>query len=302
MAIKRVQFNITDDYYKVISFLVETSKVNKYLYWTPGRMNFWRNSVHGAKGDDDNFFINNVMLWKDNDTIVGLAISEYGKNDIFVETKVEYEYLYKDIFSWIEYDWASSKDQIEFDVIDKHSSKIETLKELGYSFTKHTESLRFYDLKNELPISIRDGYKVEAFYLNKNYSSRVELVKSAFNNDSYSEKNVKSIETSKDYIKELDLGIISPSGQMVAYCIGWRSNGTRDKGYIEPVGTHADFRRMGLASNMIKTCFNKMYNLGIKEVNISSYAEPDVSNFLYDSLNPREMYKIFQYTKIPSKG
>lgn len=130
MSIKIVDFNIEKYYHNVISFLVETSKYNKYLYWTPGRMNFWRNSVHGANEDSDSFFKDNVMLWKDGDELIGIAISEYGKNDIFVETKVEYKYLYKEIFQWVENEWGKDKSYIEFDVIDKDSSKIDTLMDL----------------------------------------------------------------------------------------------------------------------------------------------------------------------------
>ncbi|MFE7778720.1 GNAT family N-acetyltransferase [Streptomyces sp. NPDC057445] len=48
------------------------------------------------------------------------------------------------------------------------------------------------------------------------------------------------------YRPELDLIVVSPAGDAVAYCQGWydEANGI---GEFEPVGTHPEHRRLGLA-------------------------------------------------------
>jgi ribosomal protein S18 acetylase RimI-like enzyme len=112
----------------------------------------------------------------------------------------------------------------------------------------------------------------------------------------YNEKNLICVHQSNGYIAELDLGIISPSGEYAAYCIGWRSMTSDNCGFIEPVGTHKEHRRQGLASAVIKECFCRMAKLGIEEVIISSEAEPNISNFLYKSLNPYRKRRILEYT------
>ncbi|WP_257004085.1 GNAT family N-acetyltransferase [Streptomyces sp. SA15] len=48
------------------------------------------------------------------------------------------------------------------------------------------------------------------------------------------------------YRPELDLVVVSPAGDVVAYCQGWYDE-TNGIGEFEPVGTHPDHRRLGLA-------------------------------------------------------
>lgn len=51
--------------------------------WDPGRMDWWRYNYHAEKGID--FFQSNAHYWKtETDQVVGLFISEYGKDDFFI--------------------------------------------------------------------------------------------------------------------------------------------------------------------------------------------------------------------------
>ncbi len=57
------------------------------------------------------------------------------------------------------------------------------------------------------------------------------------------------------------------------------------------------YRRRGFASAVIKECFRRMKANGIRTVEIASRAEPDVSNYLYDSLHPRTKREVYKYAK-----
>lgn len=299
MKVKQHSYDNTDkQYFEIINFLTELGKIDDNTMFESGRMNFWRHSVHGRKAKDDIFFKQNVMVFKDNDKIVGVCISEYGRNDIFLEVHPDYISIYNNMFEWVENSWAKDKEEVEIDVFSNDSQKIEVLIEHGYTFKEHTENLRYYDMdKADFDYELKEGYKIQAFYENMNYESRVEVVKSAFDNTEYSAENLKSIHSSPDYKKHLDLCVVSPDGQIAAYCIGWHDNKDKTLGYIEPVGTHKDFRRMGFASAINKECFKRLKADGIKTVTIASKAEPNVSNYLYNSLKPVLKKKVMKYSK-----
>jgi ribosomal protein S18 acetylase RimI-like enzyme len=91
--------------------------------------------------------------------------------------------------------------------------------------------------------------------------------------------------------------VVSSDGQLVAYCVGWHENAREGHGYIEPVGTHAGFRQRGFAKAVIAECFARLKANGIRFVNIASSAEPDVSNYLYESLSPVSKREVHKYGK-----
>jgi ribosomal protein S18 acetylase RimI-like enzyme len=78
--------------------------------------------------------------------------------------------------------------------------------------------------------------------------------------------------------------------------MGWIEENDPQAGYIEPMGTHADYRRRGFATCLAKECFKRLWRKGVKNVSIASHAEPNISNFLYESLNPVSVKKGFNYS------
>ena len=291
--------NTEEEYNEIISFLTQIGKLNQYLFWDPGRMNFWRCSVHGRKAQNDPFFIENVRVWKYNNKIIGLFISEYGKNDAFIEVHPNFKMVYSEIFKWINNHWSANRDKVEMDVISGNEDKIRILENNGYIFNCHNGNLYYYHLDNiNLDYNLEKGFNIIAFFENPNIQSRVELVRNVFNNKKYNEKNLLKIQSSPDYKKELDICVMSPKNQFVAYCIGWHDSIEKHLGYIEPVGTHSQYRKRGFASAVIKECFKRLKKHDIKEVEIASQAEPAISNYLYNSLQPSYKKKIYKYCKI----
>lgn len=59
-----------------------------------------------------------------------------------------------------------------------------------------------------------------------------------------------SVMESPGYAAEREFVVVAPDGRFAAFTVTWHDTLNR-VGYFEPVGTHADFRRMGLASAMM---------------------------------------------------
>ncbi len=142
---------------------------------------------------------------------------------------------------------------------------------------------------------LKPEFKLLSFSDYENYESRVKLVHNAFGNLSYSEARLRSLQSSPSYQADLDLVIVNFEGECVAYCMGWVEENDPTAGYIEPMGVHTAYRRNGLATALAKECFKRLAMLGVERATIASHAEPDISNFLYDSLDPASVKRAYRY-------
>ena len=188
-----------------------------------------------------------ARLAAEHDVIVALFISEYGKDDFFIEVMPEYREVYPAIFRWIDDHWATTRENVEIDVYSDDEEKIRRLEAQGFRFKCHFENKRTYDLDAiDLGYALEDGFTVQAFSESLNYPSRVALVQSAFDNPGYKEVSLRGLVSSPDYIDEYHLVVVSPEGEHVAYCVGWHEHANDHAGYIEPVGTHAEISKAGI--------------------------------------------------------
>ena len=106
--------------------------------WNPGRMDWWRYSIHAEK--DAAFFRANAHYWKtDADQIVGLFISEYGKDDFFIVVHPQFLTLYTEILAWGLDIWAPGKAGISTAVFTYGHQKIQQLLAAGFAEDGHEE-------------------------------------------------------------------------------------------------------------------------------------------------------------------
>jgi len=298
--VQAMEYRNTDaEYREICDFLDILSAQDACAHWESGRMNFWRHGVHGDKDPDDRFFRDNARIWRgDGGRIVGLCISEYGQKDLFVEILPAYRAIYPEVFRWVEATWAAGRDAVEIDVFADDAEKIAILTDRGYGFLRHFENKRTYDLQQtDLGYALDEGFTIRAFSETEDFAGRVALVRSAFENPTYSEGRLRSLVSSPDHVDDWDLMVVSPDGTPVSYCVGWRDRAREDAGFIEPVGTHAAYQRRGFARAVIRECFARMRTAGIRTVEIASRAEPVVANLLYDSLSPTSKREVHKYGK-----
>jgi ribosomal protein S18 acetylase RimI-like enzyme len=298
MKITDYSFTNNDTEYNLIKeFLLEIETYPDIdNNWDPGRMDYWRYNVHAEKGVD--FFQANARYWKtETDQVVGLFISECGKDDFFIVVHPSFWALFSEVLNWGLEFWARGKTKISTDVYTFGQQKIKQLIAAGFYEDGHVENVRTYPLgQYDFSYDLKPGFKLLSFSDYGNYESRVKLAQNAFNNPSYSEVRLRSLQSSPSYQAELDLVIVNPQGESVAYCIGWVEEINPKSGHIEPMGVHSDYRRNGLGAALAKECFKRLGNIGVKSVWIASNAEPDVSNFLYESLNPATIKRSYRYS------
>jgi mycothiol synthase len=83
---------------------------------------------------------------------------------------------------------------------------------------------------------------------------------------------------SPGYTPDLDLVVALPTGELVAFCLGWQVGA---RGQIEPLGVHPDYQRRGLGRALLRYCLQQMRRHGIEVAHIEHNGEPDPAGALY---------------------
>jgi ribosomal protein S18 acetylase RimI-like enzyme len=264
--------------------------------WDPGRMDWWRYNYHAEK--DVHFFQANAHYWKtETGQVVALFISEYGKDDFFMVLHPDFWELFDQVLSWGLEFWAKGKTKISTDIYSFGQQKIERLLAAGFYEDGHVENVRIYPLEHyDFFYELKPGFRLMSFVEYGNYESTVHLVRNAFDHPNFSEARLRSIQSSPSYQPELHLVIVNSQGEGVAYCMGWVQESDPTFGYIEPMGTHSEYRKNGFGKALAKECFKRLAKLGVETAWVASHAEPNISNFLYDSLKPAKVKRSYRYS------
>jgi len=265
--------------------------------WEPGRMDWWRYNYHVEKGID--FFETNAHYWMtEADQVVGLFISEYARNDFFAVVHPEFRELLPEILNWGLEVWAKGKSAISTDVYTFGQEKIAQLLAAGFYEDSHIENIRIYRLPGyDFNYSLKSGFQMMTFADFGDYGDRVKLVQNSFDNPNFNEARLRSMQESPNYRPNLDLIIVNQTSVAVGYCMGWVEENNPKVGFIEPMGVHSEYRKNGFGKSLAIECFKRLADLGVETAWIASNAEPDISNFLYDSLNPTTSKRSYRYTR-----
>lgn len=70
------------------------------------------------------------------------------------------------------------------------------------------------------------------------------------------------IQGAPDYRSDLDLFVVAPGGDYAAFCTAWVDEKNKF-GKFEPVGTHAEYRGLGLGRALLLAGFERMARYGI---------------------------------------
>lgn len=123
---------------------------------------------------------------------------------------------------------------------------------------------------------------------------------SAFNSKGTVEQYARVME-SPGYAAEREFVVVAPDGRFAAFTVTWHDE-RNSIGYFEPVGTHADFRRMGLARAVMIHAMHHMRAGGMRHAWVVHEAAEDnpASAGLYASLGFRMQFRTLMWVKARS--
>ncbi|MEU4829893.1 GNAT family N-acetyltransferase [Streptosporangium sp. NPDC023615] len=114
------------------------------------------------------------------------------------------------------------------------------------------------DLSDLPEPEVPPGFTMRHVRGEEDVAERVAVHRSAFAPSSVTEESYRNVMRAWPYRPELDCVVEAPDGRLVAYCLIW-PDALNGVGELEPVGTHRDFRRLGLARAV---CLYALHRLG----------------------------------------
>jgi ribosomal protein S18 acetylase RimI-like enzyme len=91
-----------------------------------------------------------------------------------------------------------------------------------------------------------EGYVVRPVRGEADAAQRVTVHREVWHPSGFTEQHYRTMTAAWPYRRDLDVVAVAPDGRFVAYCLGWYDEVNR-VGQLEPVGTLAEFRRLGLS-------------------------------------------------------
>jgi ribosomal protein S18 acetylase RimI-like enzyme len=276
--------------------LIESyGKHDKPLNWLIGRLDNWRFAAFTATiKKDPHFYQKNAHLWrKENDDLIGFFISENGKEYFELQIHPEYRFLEEEMLQWCIDNWAQGKDQITTIFYKYDTTRIKLFEKYNFEYQGVVGYDYRYDTKNYTKgVAINSNFHFAAFSEGYDYENRIETERLTFARDSLNREWFETKALAPGYSSDWDLAIVSPTGQVVAFCLAWLDQ-KNNVAEIDPVGTHPDYRKRGFAQALLTECFVRLHNHGITKAQIIGFSEP--ANKLYTSLMPAQKYELLKY-------
>ena len=96
------------------------------------------------------------------------------------------------------------------------------------------------------------------------------------------------------YRPDLDLLAIAPDGRPAGFCILWLDGAT---GQVEPLGVHADYRRLGLGQALLAEGLRRLHAAGAREIYVETDNYRDAALLTYEAAGFQVVEQVLVYRK-----
>lgn len=281
------------DFAAVRQFLIDTYAGYGWMFnWGQERWEIQRYSAtSAAELAGERFWEQYTQLWEVDGRIVGVAHPEEG-GDIWLEVDHDFRHLEDEMFAWGEAHRSAPRSPgrpLVTYVVASDATREQVLTRRGWTRGEVEAHLRSRSMPGSLPLGpVPDGYRVRSLDLAAEQDSegRAAVSRACFGHGRTGEMT-KLLAHAPSYRPDLDLAAIAPDGTFAAYTTLWWDPVNR---YVifEPVGTHPEHRRRGLASALIADGLKRAAALGVETAYVGSGAG-NPSNALYGSFGFSEV-------------
>ena len=290
-------FHWDEDFDIVRSFLIETYNLtHTFQNWIPSMFENRKFGPGGSEYTDEDD--EQVRLWEEfedqeeptESKIVAVTIckpSGYG----YIQIHPNYRLLEKELVLYMEEQRKSqgSKDAsgIEMKLVLAESDNVRrgVLEELGYENLGVEEHNRIRPIDLAITeYTLPEGYEIRHVDIMEEFHNYRALQASVFRHMANMTKNQARLYSSAEfYNPELDLVAVDPDGNFAAFCTV-RIDPVSKMAELEPVGTHPNYRKLGLAKAIIceALCRAKKYQPSVMV--ILGAAPTEGATRLYDSI------------------
>jgi GNAT superfamily N-acetyltransferase len=293
-----------DDWWRVRHLLIDTYPITPVDFnWEIRRWDGWRN--HRADDSEYQQRREKIRLWEtDGGRLVGAAHPE-GSGDLHLQIHPDYRHLEDEMIAWGEEHLAVPADEgqqrrLDIFVFEYDYPRQCVLMARGYEKMPRggvSRRLRFGNWPLPTPV-IADGYTMRTTTSCLDDGQRIaDILNAAFNRTFHTGAEVEHfMTTSPSFRHDLDLAAIAPDGSFASY-VGLTYEPTNRYGIFEPVCTHPDHVRKGLAQALMFEGLHRLKALGAVNAYVGT-GDAVPANRLYDSIGFAEAYKGYVWRKV----
>ncbi len=239
-----------------------------------------------------------VALWEDAGELVGFVLPE-SAGDAHLQVHGDYRHLEEEMIAWAEAHLAASlaggtERQLEIYVYDYDVLRQRLLAARGYVKTDEWGMLRRIRLgKGSLARPrVAAGYVLRPTRSGDlaECARMADLLNAAFGRTFHHAQEYHNFAMAAPCFRpELDLVTEAPDGSLAAY-IGIPYDAVNRRGIFEPVCTHPDHRRRGLAQALMQEGLLRLRGLGAVDATVDT-GDMTPANRFYDGMGFTEAYR-----------
>ena len=192
--------------------------------------------------------------------------------------------LHGELLDWFEANVAG--DELRAGSLSTDAERLAFLQSRGYEIDPDGKELHHArELADDIEPAVPDGYRLRTVEPG-DLEARVELHRVVWAPSRVTVDSFAKLQTVWPYRADLDCVVEAPDGSLVAYCLAWLDDANR-VGELEPVGTHPDHRRRGLASAVCRYALRRLREEGATRAIVYSLHGSEATA-LYESIGLRQ--------------
>lgn len=289
-------FDGDDAFRRVRDLLIETHPLTPTGFnWEVRRWDGWRYYTSDPNRNPDRE--RQVCLWETTGGALVGAVHPEGRGDAHLQLHPACRFIEPDMLDWAEGHLAESTADgrhraLTVFVFDYDAPRRRLLERRGYERTGsggYTYRMRLAGRIFEEP-QLAEGYTLRTTRPDREDGARIaELLNAAFGRDFHVAAEFQTFAGhASSYHQELDLVAVAPDGTFASY-VGTPYEPVNRLGIFEPVCTHPDHLRRGLARALMQESLRRLQALGATDVHVGT-GEAEAANRTYEAIGFTEAY------------
>lgn len=182
------------------------------------------------------------------------------------------------------------------DVFDCDTARITLLERLGFARFRVWDDVTEREIGDDLPpVQVPDGFTVRSARLS-DAGGLAQARNASFGSDWTAAAYRAGMMERPGYDPGREIVVEAPDGRIAAFTVAWVDARNRI-GHFEPVGTHRDFQRRGLARAAMAYALHGMRSEGITRATVNHNAENLAAKKLYEGLGFTKVHETYGYRR-----
>lgn len=240
----------------------------------------------------------NVRLFEDDDGLLGYALLE-GSDGVIMQTRPDLRgsgEIEDGMLSW-----ATSRRNPETGIktgsLETDTAMNALLEKLGFERNPNPSfKMLLHPLEDVPRVATPDGWSVRNVGDEEEWERCVDLHREVWSPSRVTLTAYERLRKAPGYDPSLDLVAVGPEGEFSAYAICW-FDPRSCVGLFEPVGTHPEYRRMGLGKAVITEGLRRLRNLGARHALVLCAHDNEPALRLYENAGFRLVEREYVYVR-----